>query len=370
MIRATCAALLLVAVVGATDADAENATTDRVDHIIDVHTRSGEVRIAAVTTIGDGPLSQPRDTWLRSWFAWLDGNGDRELRGDELQHIPRPGSLRAIWRGDFDNFSAEFASDEELRAGTGLNDSLTEEMLVRYYNRADLFLPQLRAGDRETWDDRSTRWLFEALGNADHAITAISLATAPQKLAATDVDADERWSSAELKRALDTGARVAPDRAAASARFNVHGDELRAEATSVTRLATSIRLDTATEQPPMALAGAIMHLQSRRGMGTQAYEFGRDSLLQQFDGDDVNRDGALDDAEIQQSSLSAAFTSLHKLIARKPTKLLRLDDLEQLLSLHQQAASLLVVVTAQDRGRSLFSTLDANDDRLLTLREL
>ncbi len=379
MSRFSWSPLLLLALVARTVVAAEQ--TASADHVAEVLTPAGTAQLPVEVRVGDKELRQRWEEWFAQWFAWLDRNHDQQLSGEELRRVPQPRVLRAIWNGDFDNLSAKFVPSDELLAGAKSNDYVTSEELFAYYCRQALVLPQLNVTKSEVSDHQTTRWLFSRLADATGSITVQSLADAHRSLATADENDDERWTMAELQLAASFGRSVEPfndsalsdpaDTFRLSAPADVDVNALNVSQRRVIRLnPLTIRLDEPERESVYSLPGAVIRMQTLRGQATQQFEFGRQSLLQQFEGDDINRDGTLDGSEIKLSSSSEVYANLCKLLSNNDETRLQLKELESFLSLQKEAVRLQLVVSAQVYGRPLFSALDANVDGALSLREL
>jgi hypothetical protein len=357
---------------------AEQTTSE--DHIVEVLTPSGAAQLPVEVRVGDKDLRQCWGEWFARWFAWLDRNHDQKLSDEELQRIPQANVLRALWCGDFDNLAAKFVSSDELLAGAKTNYLTSEELFV-HYCRQGLVLPQLSVTKSDERARDATRWLFTRLADATGSITMQSLAGAHRSLAAADENDDERWTTAELQlaasigRSVDSSDSSTKSNSASTFRLSTpaetgdntpDGDQGR-----VIRLnALTVHMDEPGRESLYSMPSAVIRMQTRRGQAVQQFEFSRQSLFQQCEGDDINRDGFLDDNEIKPSSSSELYANLCKLISADAKPPLRLSELESFLAIQKNAVSLQLVVSAQSYGRPPFSALDANDDGALSLREL
>jgi hypothetical protein len=336
--------------------------------------------LAVEVRIGDKDLRQCWKEWFAQWFAWLDGNHDQRLSDEELRRIPHVNVLRALWCGDFDNLAAKFVSSDELLAGAKTN-YLTSEELFAYYRRQGLMLPQLSVTKTDEREHDATRWLFTRLADTTGCITVQSLAGAHRSLAAVDENDDERWTTAELQLAASIGRSIDSfdastmsnpvDTFRLSAPADANANTLDRDQKRVFRLnALTVRMDEPDPESIESLPRAVVRMKTCRGQAAEQFEFNRQSLLQQCEGDDINRDGMLDDNEIEPSSSSDVYANLCKLISAEAKPPLRLKESESFLSLQKQAAGLQLVVSAQSCGKPLFSALDVNGDGALSLREL
>ena len=111
-----------------------------------------------------------------------------------------------------------------------------------------------------------------------------------------------------------------------------------------------------------------MKIRVAAGQAQEAFRSASQSLLQQFEIDDLDRNQSLDVAEAKKSPLSDSFQALLVVADRNNDGKLAVPELQQYLDMQAIAAGQHVVLGIADHGVPLFEMLDANDDGTLTLR--
>ncbi len=395
----------------AADAEPETAPSVGIDRfIVEVPTPVTPVGLEFLINVDGQRSTEAWTAYLGQLFDFLDRDRDGGLKGLELAHIPRPAMLLAIWRGDFDNLASDFARQDELLEKSSAESRLTRAAFAEFYQRSGLKLPELQiVKSSSASGDQTCRWLFAQLADNDGFVTQQSLAGAHQRLRAADENDDERWDISELNAADSARRIVQPtsDRNASTeaGMFQIRqgsqagradnraaGNDPQAIATMLVSLnsqsSTPGVLALPEGEQPTALkwsavsangstqvlrgiaGNLLLQVDVAAGLGRERFDFGRQSLLQQFESDDINHDQALDDRELRASPLAASFASLRALASRGNDQPVTFSELNSFLKLQEAAVRLRLVVSAVDVGVPLFQLLDTDNDGLMTLREL
>jgi hypothetical protein len=372
-----------------------------------IHAAQDPVVVGTRITIDHEPVAAYWDGYFADLFARLDRNDDGTLDQIEAARLPQPACMLAEFRGDFDNVTAASVPLAEVDRSP-IDGNISREELAQYLRRAGVGSGELRvAPSIQGLDLVSARRLFDLLASPKGALDGTSFADAYPRLRRFDIDDDQRLSLAELKliteeqrppaRGLPLAAGSMPARSDAQQQ-PLFGPLIQSDATAPTSIKLTIRLDGSqpaiegmdvsgdrapagvlgNQGPQSALTdsltcqvGAVrLRLRAARGSGAQDFDSARQSLLQQFEADDLDRNQILDRREAQRSAMSGYFAMLMNIADRNADERLTVHEMNRYLDLQASAAKQCVVVSAGDFGSPLAAILDADNDATLSLREL
>jgi Ca2+-binding EF-hand superfamily protein len=348
---------------------------------VTIHASAEPIPVLTEITINGQPAAAFWDKYFADLFAMFDRNGDGSLDRTEAARVPQPASLLAEFRGDFDNVTGEFASPAEIDR-VPADGKISPHEFAHFLLRAGIGEPTLRVASSATGlDAPSAHRIFELLATSPGSWSMASLNDAYRRLRALDANDDERLSFAELSFSLSER----PASADTMKRKITFSPMLKVKATSSTSMKLAVRLDEAaptvrrldlphgnagSDELTADLGSVRLRLQAMPGNGGQDFDSSRQSLLQQFEADDLNHDQSLEAAELQQSTSGAYYALLLAVADRNSDGRLSSAELNRYLDLQASAAKHCVVVTASNLGSSLAAALDVDGDVSLSLREL
>jgi hypothetical protein len=347
----------------------------------------------AVELMIDYRSPEPRwRTFLEELFGYFDRNADGRLDAAEAAACPTAPALRRHLRGEFlavaDDQAMPPPGADQLPAAEGLGRAeFVERSLKLGLARPEI----IRRSDRDDLELRLQRRLFALLADETGAWTRESLARASEVLARYDADGDERISFAEL--AVDRHRWPADDEPQVEVRYErptERTDERPGEkppqqgASSSEQTNPPLLVDVGAPESAAAdgvrLRDGLMVTAGvfRGGAGKysgdadEQLRSARAELLQQWEADDADADGALSADEIRFSPLADAWRTLQTVVPAtgNQAKSLLKADWKHYLDLLDNAASLRVEARWRDYGRYFTWLLDADGDRALSPREL
>jgi hypothetical protein len=368
-------ALLLVYTASTVQAD---APVDEEQYIV-IRTGTGDEPARLLLSVDGQPLKQIWNVFFDRLFALLDRDGDHRLSAVEAARAPSPAWLKTQWRGDFDNVPTPFVAWQDIDQSPKDNH-VTAAELATYYRAAGLGQVELQSGrGSPALDPQSTRRLFERIaGGANAAWDETKMATAAEKLRRFDFNDDERWSAEELKSSDHVGGSSDKNSSAAQPVASI---ELSAERKKpllkidlLTKGDMPGEIHAAPSDRPDSLTvvdkGTMVRIRVVSGHGKETFHSACQSLLQQFEIDDLDRNQALDLAEAMKSPLSDTFKALLTLADRNTDGKSAAAELQQYLELQAAAAGQHVILVVANHGVPLFEMLDADEDGAISLREL
>jgi Ca2+-binding EF-hand superfamily protein len=344
------------------------------------------VAVATDVSIGERPLTAFWDGYYSELFAILDRNDDGVLDPVESARVPLPTSILAGLRGDFDNVTADFAPVVDVDRSPA-DGRISRAELTTYLWRLGVGEIELRtAQTSQGLDLAAAQRLFELLAAPKGTLRNASFTDAYARLRRFDVDDDERLSFDELK--LASGEQQSLATSGVQKLFRPLGEaddgeesalklaiRLGVPQPSVKQLDPEPNPRVITQrltEDSLAWQGRSLRLTFRvaRGDGARDFDSARQSLLQQFEADDLDSNQLLDSNEVRRSAMMGCFSMLLAVADRNSDDRLTVAEMDRYLDLQASAARQCVVVTAADLGSSLALTLDANHDGFLSLREL
>ncbi len=333
---------------------------------IDLAATIGEARmtIRLCASIDGQPLASAWDEFAFRLFHELDRDGDGSLSRVESQRAPSVSWLGNVTRGDFVDVPARAHVAADF---FGNSSAIGPDAFAAAYRAAGPMEIDVRIVPARR-DDGMNRSLFEALaGGEDQVLNEASFGDAGVSLRRFDVDDDERISEEELL-AYGGGLQeeAAPEMALRAERFHVEAEP----GVVVTCSFVELRPLSFAVAPNEEAGVSAIAISGAAGLGGVRFQSAREQLRQQLEGDDVDGDETLDEAERLASPSADMWQAITIMADQNEDRRLTIDECERWLDLFDDAAWLRIEAVAADEGHPLFLRLDADDDGRLTPREL
>jgi Ca2+-binding EF-hand superfamily protein len=346
-----------------------------------VGTGSRPATVELRITIDGKPAGKVWEAYLDNLFRHLDLDGDGWLNKAEAARAPSAAFLASFLEGSL-NLDAAASAIPFDELDTTRRGKVNRLDFGRYYKRAQLGRPRLRAGPIREQAVALTQALFHLLSPGRDGLTLTDLARAREVLLRVDWNCDEWITPDEILL-------VSPDSTGATrshAPLTTLGVKRVDDGTTHTAMIFSMQLGRPGRAEAAVTAGAGGssgtrlpdggvrlkveggELDIKVGMGTVSRTLGMHAFFrQQFQAADGGGRGYV---EFRQLDEYPALAGLFRLADRDGDRRLTSQEFESFLTLHAEGARSTVTVTAMDQSPGLFELMDENGDGRLSLREL